>query len=301
MFASPTFLPVPHGDEHRVRTWEVRMLLPVRDTQLFCDVIGNGQSILAFHGGLGLDHQYLRPWLDPLSDSARIVFFDLRGHGQSGGRDTLSVADHATLCADADCLRDQLTSDPVVIFGHSYGGFLALEYALRYPQHVAGLVLCSTSASAAHAAIAVELAASRGMPTALAELQRTLAKPVDSDADFAESWRTVLPLYFHTDDPKRTAAAFAGTIFSAEGYNRAFFHWLAGFDVRDRLSEIEAPALVLSGTDDWIMSPELAGNQLAQGLPHGELVVFERSGHFPFIEETERFTAVMRRWLEKIA
>jgi proline-specific peptidase len=283
------------------RTRDVRMLLPVRDTQLFCDVVGNGQSILAFHGGLGLDHQYLRPWLDPLAESARMVFFDMRGHGQSGGRDTLALADHETLCADADCLREQLSPDPVVVFGHSYGGFLALEYALRYPQNVAGLVLCSTSASAAHAAIAVELAASRGMPAALAELQRILAKPPGSDKDFAKSWHTILPLYFHTDDPQRAASAFEHTIFSAEGYKRAFFHWLPGFDLRERLNEIDAPALVLSGTDDWIMSPQLAGSQLARGLPHAELVVFERSGHFPFIEETERFIAETRSWLEKIA
>jgi proline iminopeptidase len=277
------------------------MLLPVGDTQLFCDVIGNGSPVLAFHGGLGLDHQYLRPWLDPLADSAQIIFFDLRGHGRSGGRETLATSDHATLCADADCVRDQLTTEPVVVFGHSYGGVLALDYALRYPTRVAALVLCSTAASATHAPTAVGLAASRGMPEALAELHRALAEPSRSDDEFAASWRSVLPLYFHRNDPERTASAFAKTIFSAEGYNRAFFSWLAQFDLRGRLGEIDAPTLVISGADDWIMPPELAGNELTEGLPHAEQIVFRHSGHFPFIEENERFTEIVGTWLREVA
>lgn len=277
------------------------MLLPVRDTHIFCDVVGNGLPILAFHGGLGLDHQYLRPWLDPLADSAQIVFFDLRGHGRSGGRDTLAQSDHGTLIDDANSLRSQLTTEPVVLFGHSYGGFLAIEYALRYPQHVAGLVLCATAATAAHAPAALELAASRGMPERLATLQRALAAPVGSDVEYAETWRTIVPLYFHWNDPERTASVFADTVFCAEGYNRAFFNWLGAYDVRERLREIRAPALVLSGADDWIMSPQLAGNQLVEGLANAEHVVFENSGHFPFVEEPERFTTVMSQWLRKLA
>src|SRR5205823_3981165 len=73
------------GDELRARTWEVRMLVPVRDTRLFCDIVGNGPAVLAFHGGPGLDHRYFRPWLDPLGEAARMIFFDLRGHGRSDG------------------------------------------------------------------------------------------------------------------------------------------------------------------------------------------------------------------------
>lgn len=276
------------------------MLVSVRDTQLFYEEVGTGPTILAFHGGLGLDHQYLRPWLDPLADAARIVFFDMRGHGRSGGRETLAQSDHATLCADADCLRGQLTTEPVIVFGHSYGGFLALEYAIRYPEHVAGLVLCSTSASAAHAPKAVELAASRRMPAAFAALQRALSEPCASDAEFALSWQEVLPLYFHRPDPALAASVFAGTIFSAEGYNRAFFDWLGRFDVRDHLGEIEAPTLVLSGADDWIMAPQLACNEFKERLPNAEHVIFEFSGHFPFIEEPERFTEVMSSWLRNV-
>jgi proline iminopeptidase len=278
------------------------MLRTVRDTQIFCEVVGDsGSLLLAFHGGLGLDHHYLRPWLDPLSAVARVAFFDLRGHGQSGGRETLGSADHATLCSDADALRQQLADKPAIVFGHSYGGFLALEYALLYPENVAGLILCSSAVSAAHAPAALAAAVSRGEPDALAVLARTLAEPVRSDEEFASQWKTVLPLYFHWKDSAKSANVFSKTIFSAEGYNRAFFSWLGTFDVCARLHEISAPTLVLSGSDDWIMSPRLAGDALVEAIPAATQVVFESSGHFPFVEENDRFINVTSEWIRSIS
>ena len=276
------------------------MLLPVDDTQLFCEVVGSGSLILAIHGGPGLDHQYLRPWLDGVGQSARIVYFDLRGHGRSSGRETLANSTHATICDDIDALRRQFTTGPVILFGHSYGGFLALEYALRYPENVAGLILCSTAASAHHAGKAIEQAISRNQPAALASLQRTLAGPCESDEDLANTWDEILPLYFHSIDQNRSSSTFKGTIFSADGHNRGFFHWLGTYDVRARLAEIKAPVLILSGADDWINPPRLAGDELEAGLPRAEHVVFENSGHFPFVEEHDRFIAITGDWLERL-
>ena len=273
----------------------------MRDTQLFCEIVGDGPLLLALHGGLGLDHRYLRPWLDPLAESARVAFFDLRGHGRSQGRETLAHADHGTLCADTESLREQLGAEQVFVFGHSYGGFLALEYALRYPNRVAGLVLCATAASTAHIPAALELAPSRGVPDALSALRGALAQPARSDKEFADSWSAVLPLYFHGNDPRRSAAMFADTVFSSEGYNQAFFKWLPTYDVRDRLGGIDAPALVLSGADDWIMSPRLAGDELAARLSRSDHVVFEQSGHFPFVEESQLFADTVSRWLRRMA
>lgn len=258
---------------------------------------GSGACLFTFHGGLGLDHTYLRPWLDPLCDQARVVFHDLRGHGQSTGRETLAVADHATFIEDADTLRDHLHVERMVVFGHSYGGFLALEYALRYPEHVSALVLCSTSASMAHIGAALEIAQQRATASELAALQAALANPVSDDAAFAQGWRALVPLYFH--DRELAHEPFARTTFSAAGYNRGAFACLQTYDVTARLHEISAPALVISGRHDWLMPPHLAGAVLAAQLPNARHVVFERSGHFPFIEENDAFTATVAAWLRE--
>src|SRR5258706_4268628 len=116
---------------------------PINSTDLFYVREGAGRAIVALHGGLGFDHSYLRPWLDPLAEHAQLIYFDLRGHGQSA-RHGMENVDHATFVSDIDSLREFFGHDRVTVFGHSYGGFLALEYALKHPDCVDALVLCST-------------------------------------------------------------------------------------------------------------------------------------------------------------
>lgn len=194
-------------------------LVAVRDTELFVTTTGTGPPMLVMHGGLGIDHTCLRPWLDALGDIAELVFYDHRGNGRSA-RPPLDEVDHATWVADADALRERLGHDQVVVLGHSYGGFLAMRYALAHPGRVRGLVLVSTAATMRH-------------------------------------WDRIL-------------------------------------------ARLATPALVLGGRHDIIMPPEVTSEPLAAGLPDAELVVFEDSGHFPYIEEHDAFLRVVRRWLARL-
>ena len=69
-----------------------------------------------------------------------------------------------------------------------------------------------------------------------------------------------------------------------------------GYDVVPRLGEIGVPTLVLAGRDDFIAPPSQA-ERLCQGIRNAELVVFEHSGHYPYVEEPEAFFAAIRDWL----
>jgi pimeloyl-ACP methyl ester carboxylesterase len=75
---------------------------------------------------------------------------------------------------------------------------------------------------------------------------------------------------------------------------------MADYDLRADLARIEAPALVLGGRHDFIMPPASTAEPLAAGLPHAELVVFEDSGHFPYIEQAAHFGDVVRSWLGRL-
>ncbi|HEV7234660.1 MAG TPA: alpha/beta hydrolase, partial [Ktedonobacteraceae bacterium] len=75
---------------------------------------------------------------------------------------------------------------------------------------------------------------------------------------------------------------------------------LPTFNVLARLSEITVPTLVMVGKDDWITPPTQAAERLHAGLPNSQLVRFENSGHFPFIEENEKFVATVRDWISKL-
>src|SRR5437016_4873387 len=116
----------------------------VNGTELFYALHGDGRPLVTLHGGLGLDHTYFRPWLDALGDAAQLVYYDQRGHGRSQ-RPPLDHVGHDTWAADAEELRAHLGHERIVLFGHSYGGYLAQEYALAFGERLAGLILCSTA------------------------------------------------------------------------------------------------------------------------------------------------------------
>jgi proline iminopeptidase len=268
--------------------------LRVRDATLAFKSIGLGPTMLVLHGGLGIDSSYLHDALSPLATELRVVFYDQRGHGCSTGRQSLATAERDILVEDAEAMRTTL-AERVLLFGHSYGGFVALEYALRYPDRVTGLVLCATSASVAHVSGALAAVSTRARSLELEALHAILTSPPSSDSEFSDLWRAIAPLYFK-DQAVGRASAFDGTRYSAAGY-AAGARWLADYDVRSRLDEIEVPVLLLHGTHDWLMPADVAGSELAAALKRPTRVTFHDSGHYPFLEQPDAFVDSIRSWL----
>src|SRR3990172_2785246 len=116
--------------------------IPIRDVSLFVKVIGRGYPLLLMHGGPGLDHTILLSF-EPCADRFTLIFYDHRCNGRSEGADVTSMT-WENLTADAEALRQRLGFDRWAVIGHSFGGNVALEYALRYPQSLSHLILMNT-------------------------------------------------------------------------------------------------------------------------------------------------------------
>jgi proline iminopeptidase len=271
------------------------MNLAVDGAELFYTTHGAGQPIVLMHGGLGPDHSYFRPWLDALGDELRLIYYDHRSGGRSSRLKSFAGITHETLVDDADRLRAHLGYDQIVLLGHSYGGMLALEYALRYPERLAGLILCCTAPAWDYGDEIDRNAAARGIPRALEARERDRDKPIESDDAMRRHWVDIQPLYFHRIDPKVIAAMDAGMIYSAAAYNLSEI-LLADFDLSARLIEITVPTLVIAGRDDWVTTPSQADRMMA-ALPNARLAMFEESGHYPFVEEHKLFIETVRQWL----
>src|SRR5574342_650981 len=110
----------------------------IRDVSLFVKVLGQGEPLLLMHGGPGLDYTTLSS-LEPLADQFTLVFYDHRCNGRSTG--PVESMTWENLTADADTLRGPLGYDKWAVVGHSFGGHVAREYALRYRERVSHLVL----------------------------------------------------------------------------------------------------------------------------------------------------------------
>jgi len=260
---------------------------------------GQGPLLLVMHGGLGMDHHYLRPWLDPLAARAELVYYDHRGNGASAEPDDWSAVDIGSWADDAEGLRQHLGREKMVLLGHSYGGFIALEYALRYPDRLTGLMLCGAGPNLHHVELAMANAAARGTPEQMATLEVALGQPSPDDAAAAAAWRGILSLYFERPHPEFEEAFFRTTRFRHRAQNRSLIDCLPGFDVSDRLGEIRVPTLILQGAGDWILPPEPCSTLLG-AIPGSRTVIFERSGHLPFVEEPDRFLAVVQDWLAEL-
>src|SRR4026209_3032326 len=105
---------------------------PVKNGELFYREVGHGRPIIVLHGGPDFDHTYLLPDLDRLSDSYRLIYYDQRGRGKSAPETPPEDVTIATEVEDLESLRKHLQLASVAILGHSWGGVLAMQYAIRY-------------------------------------------------------------------------------------------------------------------------------------------------------------------------
>ena len=273
------------------------MQAQINDTQLYVHTYGQGRPLLMMHGGLGLDHTCFPPWFDSLGDQAELIYYDHRGNGRSQRPASFDGITHETWAADADALRQHLGHERIILFGHSYGGFLAQEYALRYGDQLDGLILCCTAPAFDYPDVATANAMARGSADSLAALNDAFGRPMNDDADFQNIWNALLPMYFKKYDPQVGATMDETTKYSGGAWNHVNANCLPTFNTLPHLGEISVPTLVLSGIDDWITPPAQGGQRLHQAIPNSQMVVFENSGHYPFIEETDSFMQTVRDWL----
>ncbi len=275
------------------------MFVTINGADLFVDIQGEGPTIIAHHGGPGMgSHANDKTAFAPLADQYRIVSFDARGSGRSSA---IPPYTHAQWVSDLEGLRAHLGLERFIMTGGSYGGYIALEYALAHPERVTHLILRDTAASHAYEARAKQTALARAAEFPGInedDLKRIFAGQVEEDDDFRRLFAAIAPLYDANYDPERTRRWVEGITFRAETHNFAFSQNIPSFNLTDRLHEIGAPTLVIVGRHDWI-TPLEASEEIAAGIPNAELVVFENSGHSPQQEEHERFVEVVREFLAR--
>lgn len=264
------------------------MQATVGDTTLAYEVHGSGIPLLTLHGGLGFDHTYLRPWLDRLGARFEVIYFDQRAQGRSP-EVSLEGATLATFADDAVGLAKALGHDEIVLFGHSYGAFIALETVLRHPDRVRALVLSSASPVIDYPEAIMAAAQAKNAPEALQVFAAQFGRPVGTDEELKKAFAAIAPLYFHRYDAARASAMIERMQFRASAYN-ASAALLPTYNVLPRLHEIRVPTLILQGRHDFLMPVDRAGERLRDGIAGSKLVLLEQSGHFAFVEENALFT-----------
>jgi proline iminopeptidase len=257
---------------------------------------GGGLPLLTLHGGPGWDHTYLRSTFYDVDERLRVVHLDLAGCGRS----TKSPNVARPMEGWADDVAEVLATlglERAVIFGHSFGGFVAQIFARRHPDRVAGLVLCSTAPTMAFMEEGSRALHHVASPDQLEAQARVFSLSVESDAEFAQTTDVLLPLYFRQELRPEWRRAINSMTHRWAPFARALEGGLVSFDETHTIREIQLPVLVMAGAHDIIIPYATGPGSFAGLSDRVKMIRFDESGHFPFWEEAARFGEALDRWL----
>jgi proline iminopeptidase len=279
-------------------------------------VYGSGsRTLVGLHGGPGVSSKYLTRLNEVLGEDTKLVLYDQLGGGESDWPGDGFEWDVPRFVAELETVRSELELGDVTLYGQSWGGMLALAYALDHPSRVEALILSNTYACGKDYLLDIsDHRVSLGREMHAAMLKHEQAGTMD-DPEYQDAVAELYARYLYRSSPYDSARSRAEFASIAAEYmpdmGPAYALWgphefmgtgpEAYFDVSGRLGEIAVPALVLCGWYDEL-TPERCSRPLAEGIGDSEFVVFGKSSHLTIFEnESEPYLAVIRDFLERHA
>jgi pimeloyl-ACP methyl ester carboxylesterase len=228
----------------------------------YVDTGGNLPPIVLAHGLL-MDHEMFDPQVEALNARYRIITWDARCHGETETTD--DPFSYSDLAEDLRGLLDRLEIERAVIGGMSQGGFVALRFALKYPERTAALILLSTQAGAED--------------PAKAAIYRSMLDVWESDGLNDQLAEMIAAIVLGSDWAGREAWIAKWRQWPRSLLRPAFNALVSRDDIHDRLGEIKVPALVIHGTADAAIELELAQRMCSELANCQPLIMIEGGGH----------------------
>lgn len=266
---------------------------------------GDKTPIILIHGGPGSTHNYME-MLDNIASTGRdVISYDQIGCGNSylDGHPELWNAD--TWINELIALRDHLHLSNVYLLGQSWGGMLVIQYMIeRRPQGIQGIVLSSTLSSASLWAHEQHRYISLMSKEDQDAIRYAEENNVWDRADYIHANEVFMKL--HCSDIKDTDPECLRRK-KRSGAEAYLYGWgpneftptgtLKDFEYTDRLHEIKAPALIMSGTND-LCSP-LVAKTMYDNIPQSRWILFDGARHMCFVEDHERYSEELTKWMEE--
>jgi proline iminopeptidase len=276
----------------------------INGTQIFCKSIGTGIPLMILHGGPGLDHSYFLPQMEKLADTYELIFFDQRGCGKSSIRLDSTVMTLDALVEDIDRVRDAYNLNTMNLMGHSWGGLLAMFYAIKHGDRLNSLILVNSTPPTSELRSAsfriIGQMTSRDDSIAQASLVQT---PEFKRRDPAAMQKYFRLLFRGSFRFRQLADQLTLTFGPDYGARSKLVQYLAKdpqiqkYDLLSRLETIRCPVLIIGS--DYDLSPPEANERIHDHIEGSRYVIMKDCGHFPFIEAPAQFFPVIRDFLGK--
>lgn len=278
-------------------------IVEVEGARLRYRIEGHGPSCLV----VGDTNLYPRVFSPDLRRHLRLVFLDLRHFAATDPSFDPERISIETLPADIERAREKLELGDVVVVGHSTHGTMALEYARRYPEHVRGVVAIGAPPQRGEERPSAserlwETDASEERKEILARQVADLKPEVRATLSPSEIWvREYVasgPKYWY--DPTYDAShLFEGVVIDMRVMQHLFGEVFASYDLGQGPAEITVPVLIAHGRYDYAVA-YTGWEEHRHKLPRHTYVRFERSGHFPPLEEPEKFDQTLLTWVRDL-
>jgi L-proline amide hydrolase len=286
--------------------------VPFGDYDIWYRVVGDQDApgklpLLCLHGGPGAAHDYLEPIEAMAATGRRVIFYDQLGCGNSDHPNHPEMWTVPLFVEEVGVIREALGLAHTHILGQSWGGMLAMEYALTQPQGLAGLIIADSPASMIQWVSEANRLRADLPPDVQATLLKHEAAGTYDDPAYQQAMREfynrhVCRVVPNPDCVVRTVekiAQWPEVYFTMNGPSE--FHvigTLKNWDITARLGEIRAPTLVIGGRFDE--ATPLITETVHRGIAGSEWVIFEQSSHMPHVEEPERYTHVLDDFLTRV-
>lgn len=261
------------------------------------------EPILIVHGGPVLDHSYFIPHLDELAKEYQLIFYDQRVCGQS----SLAI-DSATMnlngfADDIEVIRKQMGLGKINLLGHSWGGLVAMKYAIKYDDQLNHLILSNSMApsvadwQADNAAVS-QMTNARDQQRLNAIVSSGLLRQ-EKPAKYIKE----MMMLSYRGQMYDTANLSKLDIFIPENFIQRSQLFgllspdLASYNLYNDLKTVKTPTLIIYGEKE----PAVNGHagRFAEAFPKASLEVISKSGHFPFVESPETFAQAVSTFIKQ--
>ena len=256
--------------------------------------------MVLLHPGVGLDGSVFLPGAERLAKTHRLLIVDLPGNGHSpdGNRDDWTLRGFAE-AVDRFVRKRKL--DDWTLLGHSFGGFVAMQYLIDYPGNAPTRLIASCTDADETPAPGVPEDPFEGMPEEVAAAVRASFEregQVDTVDDCRRVWLEQMPFLVGAPERVETLrAAFSRVAYRVEIQREGARDW-GELHALDALAASDIPVLAIAGERDRAQPPANS-RRIAKTAPRGELVVIEGAGHFPFAEDPDAYWGAIQDWLAR--
>ena len=278
----------------------------VNGAELYYKVMGNGEPIVILHGGPGFEHTYLLPQMGKLAHGFKLIFYDQRTSGGSIASTDSSSITLENFVEDLEGIRKAFDLHKMNLMGHSWGGMLAMFYAIKYPQNLNSLMLISSGGATSDFWDELYNNISRNRTSKDSLALVNLRATDDFKNNKVETVEKYLKIFFKPYFNNQNLADSLSMKFSETTVKNMSLIWsrplskdIENYDILDQLSVIKSPTIIIHGETDPI--PVKYAEEIHNNIDNSDLFILKKCGHFRYIETPNKFCGLISDFMDEIS